>query len=81
MYAGQHSFFNSALDRGERLTSLPLALRPGNNLGTRRIGWCVGPKVTVDILRQKKKISHSGIQTRTVHCIKCERKSLEIGEM
>ena len=54
MYVGQHSFFNSALDGCERLTSLPLALRPRNNLGTHRIGWWVRAKVTLDSLRQKK---------------------------
>jgi len=54
MYVGQQSFFNSTLEGGERLMSLPLALRPGDNLGTHRIGWWVGHKVTLYILRQKK---------------------------
>jgi hypothetical protein len=46
-----HSFLNSTLDAAERLTSLPLALRPGNNIGTHRKGLWVGPKSLWKFLR------------------------------
>jgi hypothetical protein len=67
-----HSFLNSALDEGERLTSLPLDLRPGNNIGTHRIGYWVGPKVTLDIFETEKSFHFREFETRTVQCIKYE---------
>jgi hypothetical protein len=81
IYVVQYSFFNSALDGGERLTSLPLALRPGNNLGIHRLGCWVGPKVTLDIFETEKNFHVLEFETRTVQCMKYERKFLEIGEV
>jgi hypothetical protein len=63
-----HSFLNSALDGGERLTSLPLALRPGNKTGTHRIGYWVGRKFTLDVFEIEKDFHFREFETRTVQC-------------
>jgi len=58
-----------------------LALRPGNNLSTYRIGCWVGPKVTPDIFEREKIFHVLEFEIHAVQCKKYERKSLKTSEI